>query len=143
MAYQVLDAKLCELGDSLTRLSSRIHLSETASHHQLRQEIGDLSRECAQMEGALQSRLLHSRAEAVATLAGAYGKIERILQKTETDWEQQAAGQADEDAAAEEKILLAEYALDFALQAANRALLIALKAIDAQYTGRKGETETQ
>ena len=42
-------------------------------------------------------------------------------------------------AAAEEKILLAEYALDFALQASNRALLLAMEAIDAQLAGQEGE----
>ena len=41
--------------------------------------------------------------------------------------------------AAEEKILLAEYALDFAVQTANRALLLAMEAIDAQQTGRQEE----
>ena len=42
-------------------------------------------------------------------------------------------------AQAEEKILLAEYALDFAVQAANRALLLAMEAIDAQSPGRENE----
>ena len=46
------------------------------------------------------------------------------------------------DAAAEEKILLAEYALDFALQGANRALLLAMEAIDAQYTGQEGDRQS-
>ena len=32
----------------------------------------------------------------------------------------------------EEKILTAEYALDFAMQAVNRALLVSLEAIEAQ-----------
>ena len=35
-------------------------------------------------------------------------------------------------ASVEEKILRAEYALDFAMQAADRALLLSLKAIEAQ-----------
>ena len=40
----------------------------------------------------------------------------------------------DADQAAEEKILLAEYALDFAVQAADRALLTAMEAIEAEMT---------
>ena len=36
--------------------------------------------------------------------------------------------------AAEARILLAEYALDFAVQAANHALLLSMEAIDAQAT---------
>ena len=40
---------------------------------------------------------------------------------------------------AEEKILLAEYALDFALQAANHALLISMEAIKAQMAEQEQE----
>ena len=43
-----------------------------------------------------------------------------------------AADDPDAEAVAEEKILLAEYALDFAQQAADRALLLSMEAIDAQ-----------
>lgn len=39
----------------------------------------------------------------------------------------------------EEKILLAEYGLDFAVQAANRALLLAMEAIYAQLTQQEQE----
>ena len=40
---------------------------------------------------------------------------------------------------AEEKILYAEYALDFAMQAANHALLISLEAMDAQMEQQEKE----
>ena len=40
---------------------------------------------------------------------------------------------------AEEKARLAEYALDLAMQAANRALLISLEAIDAELTQQEKE----
>ena len=39
----------------------------------------------------------------------------------------------------EEKILLAEFALDFAQRAAERALLISLEAIDAQLVWQQKE----
>ena len=42
---------------------------------------------------------------------------------------------------AEEKILTAEYALDFAMQAVNRALLVSLEAIEAQRLEEKKEAE--
>ena len=41
----------------------------------------------------------------------------------------------------EEKILTAEYALDFAMQAVNRALLVSLEAIEAQRLEEKKEAE--
>ena len=57
MAHEILAVKLCELEDRFIRLSSRIHLSETAGHDQLRQEIRSLSRECMETELTLRQKL--------------------------------------------------------------------------------------
>lgn len=135
MAHEILTVKLCELEDQLARLSGRIHLSETAGHDRLRQEIGALSKECAEGELILQKKLQLSRAEMVATLAAAYREIEQVIQRAKEALEDPAAGRDG----AEEKLLLAEYALDFAVQAARRALLLSMEAIDAQLTGRETE----
>ena len=43
----------------------------------------------------------------------------------------------------EQALLLAEYALDFAMQAASRALLISLEAIDAQMTEQEEARNAQ
>ena len=75
----------------------------------------------------------------MAPLARTYGAIEQLIQKTKSELETQAAGREGGEAAAEEKILLAEYALDFALEAANRALLLSMEAIDAQLTSQEQE----
>lgn len=45
----------------------------------------------------------------------------------------------DRESFIEEKILLAEYALDFAQRAAERALLISLDAIDSQLVWEQKE----
>ena len=58
--------------------------------------------------------------------------MERIIQNTKDQMKAMAADDPDAEAVAEEKILLAEYALDFAQQAADRALLLSMEAIDAQ-----------
>ena len=134
MAYEILAIKLCELEDQMSRLSSRIHLSETASHDQLRQEIRALTRECAETDLTLQNKMQMSRTEIMTILADTYAKVEEILIKARHALKEQTAGAADSDIAAEGKILLAEYGLDFALQAANQALLLAMEAIDAQRT---------
>ena len=139
MAHEILSVKLCELEEQLSRLSSRIHLSETAGRGQLRQEIRALSKECAETEWALGEKLRLSRAEVVAPLSKAYGEVEQLIQKTKSELEAQAAGQEGGEAAAEEKILLAEYALDFAAAAANRALLLSMEAIDAQLASQERE----
>lgn len=139
MAHEILAIKLCELEDQLSRLSSRIHLSETAGHDQLQQEIKALARECTETDLTLQKKLQLSRAEIVATLADMYGKVDKIVQQAKQALQEQTASHANPDTAAEDKILLAEYGLDFAVQAANRALLLAMEAIDAQLTQQEQE----
>ena len=139
MAHEILSVKLCELEEQLSRLSSRIHLSETAGRGQLRQEIRALSKECAETEWTLREKLRLSRAEVVAPLARTYGEVEELIRKTKSELETRAAGREGGEAAAEEKILLAEYALDFAVAAANRALLLSMEAIDAQRTSQEQE----
>ena len=139
MAHEILAVKVCELEDELPRLSSRIHLSEAAGHPQLQREIQALRLECSETELTLRTKLQRSRAEIVSVLADSYGEVEQILQKARITLQEQAAHRGDPEAAAEEKILLAEYALDFALQAANRALLLAMEAIDTQLVGQEGD----
>lgn len=139
MAHEILSVKLCELDEQLSRLSSRIHLSETASHPQLQHEIQTLRQECAETELTLQTKLQHSRGAIAPLLSGAYDDVEQSVQKARTALQEHALRRGDPEAAAEEKILLAEYVLDFALQAANRALLLAMEAIDAQLNEQEGD----
>ena len=134
MAHEILSVKLCELEDQFSRLSSRVHLSETAGHEQLQQEMMALSKECAETKLTLQKKLQMSKAEMVAVLASTYKEIEQALQTSRLKLQEQAADRDHSDALAEEKILIAEYALDFAALAANRALLLSMEAIDAQMT---------
>lgn len=131
MAHEILSVKLCELEDQFSRLSSRIHLSETASHERLQREIKELAEEYTETELTLRKKLQLSHAEIVSILADAYKEIEQLVKKAEDSLQKQEDGSSP-DAAVEEKILLAEYALDFAVQTANRALLLSMEAIDAQ-----------
>ena len=139
MAHEILSVKLCELEEQLARLSSRIHLSETADRQQLQQEIQALCRECAETELTLQTKLQRSKAEIVSILADSYAEVEQSAQKAKAALQEQALCRDDSEDTAEVKILLAEYALDFALQAANRAVLLSMEAIDAQLAGQEGD----
>lgn len=139
MAHEILSVKLCELEDQLARLNSRIHMSETADRGQLQGEIQALRRECAETELTLRTKLRCSRSGLVGTLAGSYGEIEQSVRRAKDALKEQAASRGGKQADAEEKLLLAEYALDFALQASNRALLLAMEAIDAQLAGQEGD----
>lgn len=91
-----------------------------------------LSDENAETELTLRNKLDLSKSEMVKILADAYTQINHILEMTNSKIERQAAKEQTPESTAESKILLAEYALDFAAQAADQALLLSLQAIDAQ-----------
>ena len=132
MAHEILSVKLCQLDDRVGKLHTRIRMSETASPSQLKQEINMLKQECREGEMSLHDTLKRSKSTMVSILAGSYEQMEQIIQNTKEQLQANAESSPDPDACAEEKILLAEYALDFAQQAADRALLLSMEAIDAQ-----------
>lgn len=124
MAHEILSVKLCELDRRIGQLHSRISLSQTASPAQLADEIDRLHRECDAEDLTLRRRLEYSRALPAQQLAGLYTQAEDLIQSARSGW--------TGDLGPDERLLVAEYVLDFALQAADRALLISLEAIAAQ-----------
>lgn len=140
MAHEILSVKLCQLDDSVGRLHSRIHMSETSNHQHLQQEIAVLEQECMDAEEALRENLRRSKSSLVSVLARGYGQVEHDIEQSKTQL-QQLVGTGPDSEAVEERLLLAEYLLDFAHRAADRALLFSMKAIDAQLTQQeKGES---
>ncbi len=137
MAHEILWIKLCQLEDRMGKLHSRIHMSESAGHQQLRREIDALKEECSAAEWALRDSLQGSKSGLVSILAQDYGKIKEIIRDAKEKMQAIAAEGPDGQAMVEEKILLAEYALDFAHQAADRALLLSMEAIEAQLLQRE------
>ena len=134
MTHEILTLKLQELDDQFSHLSRRIHSSQAADQIQIRQELSALSEEYTARLSALQQSLLQSRAEVAAVLASTYAEVEQAIQQADRTLERRARSLTDREVQAEEKVLLAEYALDFALLAANRSLLLSLQALDAQFT---------
>ena len=112
MAYELLSVKLCELDEKFERLHGRIQRSQTFDRSVLKQETQLVRRECEEEEQILSRRLRFSR-KAREEMESGQGRL------SSEDW-----------------LLLAEYSLDFAKQAADRALLISLEAI-----GRQADTE--
>lgn len=129
MPHEILSVKLCELDEQIARLHSRIHLSETAGRERIRLEVEALRKECAETELTLQNKLHFSKAPVVARLSEFYDQAAGAIRQ---EMLKHPAGGQNQDLTVEEKLLLAEYMLDFSMQAANRALLAALKAIEAQ-----------
>ena len=132
MAHEILSIKLCELEDQIIRLLHRIRLSETIDQVQLEREIKALKQECEENELTMEEKLQLSRAEIVSVIAQTYAEMQQALRKNNDALRDRDSRSLDSDAKSEERILLAEYALDFAVQAANRALLLSLEAIAAQ-----------
>lgn len=117
----------------MQQVHSRIQLAEAMDAEKLRQQIGQIRQECEEKSDySPQSASAIPRTECVMKLAKVYDEIEnavgRVLEAENMDIEK-----GKMLSGTEEKILTAEYALDFAMQAANRALLISLEAIAAQH----------
>lgn len=132
MSHEILSVKLCELDEKVGRLHSRIHLSEAAGRSRVGQELEALREECEEAEFALGKNLRFSRAEILSAFSDAYDETERTLGRAKERVKECTAAFADEESAVEAKIVMAEYALDFAMLAADRALLMSMEAIEAQ-----------
>ena len=139
MTQEFLSVKLCELDNKIGQVHNRIHLSESADHAQILAEVEALQKECAKNEIALRNKLRFSKAHVVGSLAESCDRVEEFFQ--EKNFENPASDHWGDTFSAEEKVLLAEYALDFDMQAADNALLISLKAMDAQMTLLEKEGE--
>ncbi len=128
MPHEIMDVKLCELDDRIARLHSRIRLTESTDAATLKQEITAMERQCLETSMTLRQKLAHSKGAVSRELSGTYEKTEGHLK--EMNNRLQALVRMS-DAPEEEETLLAEYALDFALLAADRALLLSMQAICA------------
>ena len=113
MAYGMLSAKLCELDDDICRLHGRIQQGA----ENLDSEIRAAELELEESQRSLNERLAFSRSEAVQDIAKIYRRIENALSSEH------------KELSADERLLLAEYSLDFAMLAARKAVLQSLRAI--------------
>lgn len=132
MAHEMLSVKLYELEQKISQMHSRIWLSETADHEQVKNEIEELKKECKENEFAIRKKIQFSKAKSVGRIWEAYGKVEEIIQEFQRDVGSDSLEQWKQELTEEEKLLFAEYALDFAMEMANRATLISMEAIEAQ-----------
>lgn len=138
MAQGILNAKLDELDRQLRKVHRKIQKSGSANPARLRADLEQVRKEYAENEKALRNRLRFSRSGVVTGLSVSYNQVEQIIRETKNKMEM-PGGQEEKK---EEKILLAEYALDFAMQAAERALLLSLEAMEAQTKQQEKKEET-
>lgn len=143
MSHEILSAKLYELDRELGLLHGSIQLSETASREQLGQELARLRQKNEADRLAFQTKLKFSRSPMVGKLASSYETIEAFVDRERAEQDGPFSEVWRRGLSAEEALLLAEYSLDFAAQAANHALLLSLEAVSAQDIPRGKETEVE
>lgn len=132
MAHEIFSAKLGELDEKFSALHRRIQKSEELRIETLEEDIRLLEKECEAERLTIRSYMRDSRARTAELLLEAYDEIEEVLRDTKEEIGGILTAGEEGEMSAENLTLLAEYMLDFALQAANGALLISLKAIQAQ-----------
>ena len=147
MAHEILSVKMYELDKKLEQTHSRIQLAESMDTERLHQQIQNLRQECQESRITLENRLRHSKTDCVMKLAGVYDQVEaavgKVLEAENINLKNKEPIFGNVLPGTEEKLLTAEYALDFAMQAVNRALLVSLQAIEAQRLEEKKEAEEQ
>ena len=140
MAHEALSVKLHELDEKISRIYSRLLMIETADHDLVRSEKKEMLQECESLERTIKESLQNSESPIVAPFCDSYDKLTEIA--GEIRQKALAAGKASADGpieTTERKILMAEYALDFAVLSADHALLFSLDALDAMMTEEESE----
>lgn len=136
MAQSVLSVKLRELDQAVSSIHRRIHLAEAGPSAAARREYRQLLRAYTVKKHQTAKLLRCSQAGSARYLLDACRGMEEVMATLRRNLTQ-AGSDADE------KLLWAEYALDFAAQAANRAVLLSLEAVNAQRSLEKHRERNQ
>lgn len=138
MSQQMLQTKLTELAEHMDGMQRCIHAGEEQSLTAVRAGAEEAREAYAACAETLRDRLTHSRSAVVGPLAAAYDEIDRVLAGTQKTLRGRTYGEESVEA----KMLLAEYEMDFAMLAIDRAVAAALDAIAARLA-LTGEEEKQ
>ena len=129
-------AKMIELDEKIRHLHERIDDGEHKNLTALMGELNALAEEYNLEQDAIRYRLAECKVPKIQALISTYNEVQERMHN---------AAEGDPDATWNENVentaLLAEYALDFAILAADRALLLSLKAIQEQKEASKIELQ--
>lgn len=134
MQQSFLTVKLHELETQHGKLQTRIRLCQKESIADIKEEIKKMQEECEEQDLLLKQSVETSRSKAVAALSDAqFAYDERVKEITEKVLPGSIHGSDSlYEEIAEEKMLYAEYSIDFAIRAVKNALRTSLGAIEAQ-----------
>ena len=131
MEQDMLAGKLAEVDAQLAGVHAKLQSAAQMESAELDAAIAQTREETEQCAHALAERLRHSRAHQIAD---AFEEIRKIVRRVQTEVRR------GDESGEEMQLLFAEYAMDFAMQAARHALLVALEAIrDEQRKGSAAE----
>ena len=136
MARSVLSVRLREMDREVSGIHRGIHLAEAGPSAAERREYRQLLRAYTVKKHQTAKLLRCSQAGSARYLLDACRGMEEVMATLRRNLTQ-AGSDADE------KLLWAEYALDFAAQAANRAVLLSLEAVNAQRSLEKHRERNQ
>lgn len=140
----IFAVKLYEMEKQYGRLQSRLRICGRENREKLQAELEHAKEEYEENSLLLKQSIQGSRSPAVAELAQVQWeymhKVEVLLkEKLGQFFHCEASSQAEDQA--EAASLYAEYAMDFATQAMQYALIVALTAMDLQRTAEEKKEE--
>lgn len=135
MENRLFTSKLLELEKRCEQLQSRLRMCQSQQCEQIRQERQSLEQQLGENQRQLEQRVASCRSPAVAALAKVQLDHQRQLDtllQGELPGDLHCEADTPQEDRAEAAALFAEYAMDFAVQSTNYALLAALKAVELQ-----------
>lgn len=132
MTNDIFSVKLYEMDKAIGQIHSRVEQGEKDSPEQLAEDIRVLRNECRENRENLHNKMKYSKAKLVGRISEAYERVDQVIQEVQQQLGISFAEEQISEFSAENKILMAEYLLDFAMLAADHALLTSLEAIKAQ-----------
>lgn len=132
MTNDIFSVKLYEMDKAIGQIHSRVEQGEKDSPEQLAEDIRVLRNECRKNRENLHNKMKYSKAKLVGRISEAYERVDQVIQEVQQQLGISFAEEQISELSAENKILMAEYLLDFAMLAADHALLTSLEAIKAQ-----------
>lgn len=132
MTNDIFSVKLYEMDKAIGQIHSRVEQGKKDSPEQLAEDIRVLRNECRENRENLHNKMKYSKAKLVGRISEAYERVDQVIQEVQQQLGISFAEEQISELSAENKILMAEYLLDFAMLAADHALLTSLEAIKAQ-----------
>lgn len=141
---ELFTAKLRELERQYQDMRSQIALMQKKDHQKIKKEFQAKKNVCDKTMSLLQEKTKDCRSPAVKALNEAQTAYDMKIRKIMTeDMPRYMSGNDRQEAKVEAKALYAEYSIDFAVQAAQSALLAVLSALDEQMNFEEWRKENE